>query len=184
MNGLAINTTSIFFQGIIPESWDLMYWLLDFESSPYQISKSQISDWDEWEKFLDEAHENVVGMSSQFLVVKPGYFSKLAPYLELDEWSYFTGVHSISNENLMKIIADFSEIQNRTSEEYFRFIEKYGALFMLYSGSWWEIYDPSNNLSIGENELSDVVEVKSQRWIDWKKSDFSFNPDPFRPCSS
>lgn len=178
MKGVAINSKNLFFENNVPRVWDDLSWFLDSESSPYNIPKSYNNNWDDWEGFLAKSHE-YLGSCSSSIMLKPSFFSQMSSSLKLDDWFYLTGVQ-VQNAGHLKEIADtYSEIENHTGFRMFDFINKYKGIFMIYTGSWWEVYDASMGKLFKVNEYENVVNIESERWELWKKANYNTNPNPF-----
>ena len=182
MRGLAINSRENIFGSIPIASWNQKQWLIESECTPYLQPDFLNYEPEEWEIFLKERHFETPE-SSGSLIIKPNFFQDLAQLVIPSDFLYLLGKNCENPTQVDPKLLEKSKCnKDRTSPESFELISDLNAIFIIFSGSWWEIYnlqkeEEANILS--SHESSKIVTVESNRWEKWRDSNYRANIAPF-----
>jgi hypothetical protein len=113
------------------------FWLVDVQLGVFNA---------EW--MLEEANETLLEKlfwrvpgfkNSSTLGLRPGSLPRLAPHLNVDEWSYYIAIDRPEDEAL-KCAERLARHNNYVAEPFLKQLETLWDLFICHADGWWEFY--------------------------------------------
>jgi hypothetical protein len=125
-----------------PPTFDDHLYFYENQGSPWALSpfvpSSSESRFNEFDEFINQHIERPY-KDPNIVVIPPGHFSIVHPYLALDEWTYLTGVKCTPHSDA-SLIAQWGTLKRRLDEQHFRFIEVYRGFTIVWIDGWWECF--------------------------------------------
>ncbi|MBA4147474.1 MAG: hypothetical protein H0X66_05110 [Verrucomicrobia bacterium] len=111
------------------------------------------------------------------VVIPPGNFAKVRPYLGLDEWTYLTGV-PCRPESIGSLISRWGNIRGRLDETHFKFVEEQRGFVIAWIDGWWECFFADDHLFEAIQFGGRKGNTEPGKWINgsWRRPDFRAEP--------
>ncbi len=152
-------------------AYDQHFWIIETRGGwhPSCASPSP-QDYEDLDEVLGRAL--IQGESFACALVDVGRFSKIAPCIGLDEWTYLVAI-SCDYPKLESVLRDRG-ITDFLSANFFDSVAQHNATLIAYIDGWWECFPESSPLLGGFGVGFHRSETNSQKWAD-------FNQDPQSP---
>jgi hypothetical protein len=143
---------------------DRCHWLVATPAGWSPMEGTHCETWEALEALLGTALIETPALAEHgWSLVKAGMFSKVVPYLQLDEWTYLIGFRPLAGSpdeavNDPDLIAPLGP-------GFFESLSKHQATALCYIAGWWECFPATSTLLVHAGPNLRRAPTQSEKWL-------------------
>lgn len=165
MEGLAFSDSELL--ALLPRDLsehDSCYWLVATQAGWAPREGTPCETWEALEALLAASLMEAPALAERgWNLFDAGKFSKVVPYLQLDEWTYLIGFPSIPGSP--DDVAKNTNLTNPLGPGFFDSLSRHQATAFCYIDGWWECFPATSPLLIGAGTNLKRVPTHSDKWL-------------------
>jgi len=169
MEGIAFSNSEL--PDLLPHDLsehDRHYWVVASQAGWTRREGTPCEDWETLEALFGAAFPDTPALAgSGWALIDAGMFSKVIPYLELDEWTYLIAFRPLTGSPDDAV--NDPDLISPLDAGFFASLAKHQATAFCYIDEWWECFPATSPLLIHAGPNLRRAPTHSEKWIRYEK---------------
>jgi hypothetical protein len=169
MEGIAFSDSEL--SELLPHDlveYDRCHWLVATQAGWAPREGTPCEDWESLQALLGAGLLDTPALAQYgWALIDAGMFSKVIPYLQLDEWTYLIAFRPLTGSP--DDATNDPDLIDPLDAGFFASLAKYQATALCYIDEWWECFPATSPLLVHAGPNLRRAPTHSEKWIRFTK---------------